>query len=693
MPVGRIENKDQVWLNGHVFAIRGQVQRQIANQFAPKTVIGDFTEQSDPVLSNITWRDLKDGMGRYAIHPDEQSDPHFHSFWYGNVRNTLPGHILPSSRIANSAIFARDSVGIRNGGTKLFKFAKGIDANSSGTKKDDVVWSIFSDSAAHTGGTPAWFLGRTGTFMKNLLSQPKDFEIGRVNGTTVFTIAESSVTEWGYGTDDLSDTAQWHSDTATLVHRLAFWRDALWGVSKTGSLYFSTETSNTATLNWVALGQTADVTDTQTILRLITGEIAIPGREDQSHLFLVRNDGFDIYDRLNETFEPALRLPPLYRQHWGGHVWNGSFYYPQGMSLYQWTPTGNGNVVTDVGFTTVDGVPDTYSGFIYDVASTPRELYVTVKAKNYRYTELDSLHDGLYSRTVNTGWTQVKTLTVANAGTATELGRVEAPMLIAGDKNTTNVNDTAGRMEIYAGWRQSAIAGIDRVYEDAGATTIGNDSHNNQMIFSSAATLVMPWVVSDPNQSWVAHKISTELEYLQGDGGAAATFSLDYATDFKSNDSDWVSVISVTTDSAQAVINEGLREVRLPNEANPIGVPFSALRLRARWSGGEVNDDGDHSYDMHRVSLTFQKKPKLRYAFQFEIDLRKEFQPQGRTIRETRNLLDAFYEQATLGEFAYGDDAPGGGRTYYVTPISPETNEESGHDPAGAVRMTVLEVV
>lgn len=697
MATARIEQPDMVSLNGHLFRIKGQVIRQIANRFAEKTVIGDFTEQSDPVLSNITWRDMKDGMGRYSIHPDEQDGAHFHSFWYGNIRNTLPGHILPSTRRANVGVQANDSVGIRNGGTQIFKFATGLDNNSA--RQDDIFWGIYSDSGVNASSqTPVWFINRTNLFIKNLLGQPKDFEIGQVGGTTLFTVAESTTTEWAYGTDNLSDSAtssagtEWHSDTSVLIHRLAYWRDLLWGVSKTGNLYFTNETTSTTSLNWVDLGQAARVNDTQTIRRLVTGEMTIPGREDQDHLFLVRNDGFDIYDRLTEKFVPALRMPPLYRTSWGGHSWNGSFFYPHGMSLYQWTPAPGGNIVNDVGFTTADGIPDQYSGHIYDVASSPRELYVTVKAKNYVFTDQSSMHDGLYSRTINTGWTQVVKLD-AEGSSNTFRGVVEAPMLIIGDKDTTDPNSTAGRMEIYGGWRQSGIAGIDYVYNDVGATTIGNDSHGNQMACSTSATLVTPWVVSDPNQTWVAHKLSAELQYLKGASSLGVTFNLDYATDFKGDDSHWVNVITATG-TRDGLKDEGLIEANLPNKANPIGVPFSALRLRARWSGASPNDDGDQSYDLHRMSLTFQKKPKFRYAFSFEIDLRggDAKQPSG-SVRQSRQWLDEFYEQPTLAEFAYFDEHPGGSRTYYVTPLQPQASEETGHSPEGTVQMTVMEVV
>lgn len=662
----RVERKDVVSLNGRLFWVSGGVRRQIANQFAQKTVIGEFNETSDPVLSQITWNDLRGGQGRYIIRPNELDEGHLSEFWEGPTRNDILGHILPPpSDINLSQIF--DSAGETDSSAFITSLMWAKEGSATSEK---LHFTATNDSAIHLLNAIA---GNSNTFLQNLASKPLELKSGPVNGMQTFAVAESTSFEWGHSSDDLSNSGNWNTDSSQLMKSIEFWRDLLWGVSDSGELFFTGETTSTSALNWVSVANTHTISS-NTIRSLKTGSMAIPGSDDREHLFLVRNDGFDIYDRLTEKFTPAMRLPSSTNAGLGFHVWNGAAYYSYGLSLYQWAPTPNGNVVTDIGLGQKEGMSPKFVGDIYSVNASPRQLFATVTALNDSVNGLGV--DALYARSADAGWTQVDNGVTSSRKVTTDMyvgpwlsGSSLAMVAISGIK-TSPQSYRAVKLKI-------------------GNEVVNNDSAANviQAINGSDSDYVIgPWIIADGNQDWTAYKLSAEVSFLTGQqafSNNSVYFALDYATDF--NDSEWTRAIYVVSDSTMSEFPEGRFEAPLPNATNPEGVPFTALRWRFN-----ILSRNHNFYDLHRLSLVFQKRPKLRYAFTFDIDYSKD-SPQGYTPKEQREFLDEYYMQTTLAPFGYHDELPGGGQTYYVTPLQPTAQEETGNPEAGQVRMTVME--
>lgn len=652
----RIQNRNEIGLNGHVFRINGRVQRQIANQFAEKTVIGDYSEASDPVLSQITWRDFSGGQGRFLF--DVNKPEHATQFWTGNVRNDMPGHIVPQPGfIATPSI--RSSAGSDTTQVIVDRVRAKPDVNVTGT------YTVSTDGgSSHRLNYANSSLG-TYTFRDNLASRPFEIRTGTVNGTRSIAIAESTAVQWTYTTPTSLFT-----DTSRFMKSISYWRNLLWGITNSGELSFSAEASDTSTLNWTDVAQ-AEVTDTNTVKKLTTVRMQIPGSDDRDHLVLVRNDGFDIYDRLTETFTPAFRLPASSAGGQGGIEWNGAFYYPYGLSLYQWTAGQGANQVRDVGLAVGEGVPEAQAGAIFDVAASPRQLFVSVKPT-------DSTEPGrVYVRTAQTGWTEFTQSTRANTPTSpmyVGLWPADDYVLVPGWAGFFPHSDITLRLDL----NQHSIVTDSRV----------NQISFNDDLTGDSTSIVSPWIVADGNQDWNALKFSVDLSHLRSSiavGLSQTSFALDYATEF--NDTAWTNIISVNTStSGDGLFPEGKFEARLPSLTEPAGVPFTSIRWRARW--GVMNNN---AYDLHHVSLTFQKRPKLRYAFSFEIDFSEEVQ--GFSPKQQREFLDEFFMQATLGEFTYHDEHPGGGQTYYVTPLQPVASEETGTQESGVMRMTVMEAV
>ena len=67
MAVPEALGEGQVWLDGRTYRIEGRVSRELATRFAPKTVVGDYTDESNPLVSTATWRSWDGGFGLEAI--------------------------------------------------------------------------------------------------------------------------------------------------------------------------------------------------------------------------------------------------------------------------------------------------------------------------------------------------------------------------------------------------------------------------------------------------------------------------------------------------------------------------------------------------------------------------------------------------------------------------------------------------
>jgi len=67
MAQASVTNEGEVLLDGRSYRIEGRVQRELATRFAPKTVIGDYTDESNPLISTATWRSWDGGFGLETV--------------------------------------------------------------------------------------------------------------------------------------------------------------------------------------------------------------------------------------------------------------------------------------------------------------------------------------------------------------------------------------------------------------------------------------------------------------------------------------------------------------------------------------------------------------------------------------------------------------------------------------------------
>lgn len=652
----RVESANEVYLNGTLFPILGRVRSQVANQLAPKTVIGEFTEASDPALSAVTWKGFRRGLGKHAISASEPDA--FERFWTGNVRNEYDNHTFPQN--FNNVLPVFQLVADTNGPFRFFERYK--DNNDS----RGFTYLTTSSGAVRKIPHPTPPALITSSFasgpqnpLVSLTSPATDFKAGHVGDLRVLVAAEGNRVQWTHS--DTSDST-WQSDSSENIKFVEFWRQMMWGVNESAELFFTNDLSSTS-IEWTKVSR-ARITSSATVTGLFLGP-SVNGDEDG--LYLLRNDGFDRYNNATEQFRQVFRVPP--HPHGGTDVtvFSGSILYPAGMAIYRWSPLEQGNLVTQFGPDMDEGIESSLAGVITSITATPRQVFAQVNDTN------DSTRiANVLTRQENTGWTRMFTSSAASS--------------IAVGKMFVGTNDDSTNFYLFNGTQRTLIS--DSTVSDTGAWAVHVNSitvdGRNPVITTDtvnltgfdSASLTTPWLTVDGNQTWVAQKITVEANLVNPTAeAAAASFHVDYGLDFA--ESSFRNIINITPSDSNQTRFESL----LPSENNPVGVPFSAMRLRFQW-----DPSGFQAHDLHKATITLIKKPVTRKAFEFDVELKNY---KGRSAAELSQRLDEFFNQSTNARFTYKD---AGDRVFFVTALTPQQEEETGYKDAGTVRVALLEV-
>lgn len=302
-----VTSEGQVLLDGRTYRIEGQVQRELATRFAPKTVIGDYTDESNPLISTASWRSWNGGFGLETIRSADDFD---RSRW-NSLYTRMPGHLLlgPGVRPLGSGF-----------GTS---FSKYFDFNDSLFMIDDTSVHAYDDVNDSFVVSPTRVLAASAT----------DATSGVLNGESITVIAQGTATDWSA---DASDSTAWNRDT-TDMRRVTFWRDLLWGADSLDQLSFTNDLND----GWTQVAELPEPIDD--VVNLFAGPSG--DRNDPEALYLATRRGLWVYDNLNERFRnTGLSLP---RSNATAVAWNGAVYYTSEQRVFRFTP-GLTNVVENV---------------------------------------------------------------------------------------------------------------------------------------------------------------------------------------------------------------------------------------------------------------------------------------------------------------------------------------------------------
>ncbi len=307
MPQPSVTNEGEVHLDGRSYRIDGHVQRELATRFAPKTVIGDYTDESNPLVSTATWRSWEDGFGLETIRDARD----FQRNRWSSLYTRVPGHLLLGPRVR------------RIGGGLGTSFSRYFDFNDSLFLVEDRRVYAYSDANDSFASLP----------MRVLANSVSDATTGVLNGENITVVAQGTATDWSA---DASDTTAWSRDT-TPMSRVTFWRDLLWGADSFGKLSFTSDLDG----GWTQVADLPEPLDE--VVNLFAGPSG--DRGDPEALYVATRRGLWVYDNLNERFRnTGLSLP---KSNATAAAWNGSVYYTSEQRVFRFTP-GPANVIDNV---------------------------------------------------------------------------------------------------------------------------------------------------------------------------------------------------------------------------------------------------------------------------------------------------------------------------------------------------------
>lgn len=307
MTTPAVTGEGKIWLDGRLYGIEGPVQRELSTRFAPKTVIGDYTDESNPLVSTATWRSWNGGFGLETI----RSADDFNRYRASTLYTRLPNHLMLSPRVRELG------GGLGTHLNRHFDFGDDLFMiNVTGVLRYDEVNDSFITNPVRT-----------------LVSGVTDATTGVLNGEAITVIAQGSATDWS---NSAGDSTSWQRDS-TPMSRVTFWRDLLWGMDSQEQLFFT----NDLAAGWTQVATLPE--PSAEVVNLFAGPSG--DRGDPEALYLATRRGLWVYDNQGERFRSTgLTMP---RSNASAAAWNGSVFYTNEQRVFRFTP-GPLNVIDDL---------------------------------------------------------------------------------------------------------------------------------------------------------------------------------------------------------------------------------------------------------------------------------------------------------------------------------------------------------
>jgi len=593
MPTATARN--EIHINGITFKIKGGVQQFIASGIPPKIVQGDFTLDTHPLVSTVTYEDLRGGIGKDIFDPREPD-----RVWFAteiNLRNN--GHSTLARRsIKTAAAASTDAVGF------IGDFS-------------NAIYAAFGTTVASYSNTDdAWTSKRT------LLNSATDGLTDVVNGTLTLMIATGS--EVDYTTDGSS----WSRNTTDIAY-LARWRELLWGIDNNGNTYFTDDLSGSWTQD-SKLQLRANA-----IKKLFVGP-SPDATIEADLLYCATTRGLAVYDAENSRWVwTKFRIP--YHPNNGANTvaWREAIYYPADHGIYEINPAAN-TVIRVMGPDRDDGLPSARRTQIIAMAGAHNDLLIGT----------NSAAGGVDAESIFLGSDDVQQFGIVvgtNLGSPTVLGWAGGrPPVGIGGWEVKWASGTAGTeisslfvSDAYTQYR--AWWGNDgRVYYQDLPTDIVNPTQIGTAAYASSGVLDYPWIRVPGNQSGVALTAFLETR----NPTSSETVALSYAT----NHVETFTSMGTNSSSERKAYNFTVGGVDQ-------GVEFRELRFRASLARGSTDSN---TPDILSLALAFRRPFTYLRGFRVLLDLTQA--AGGRKPHELREELDTILATVTQMPFVYRNE-------------------------------------
>ena len=639
----KVVDDNEIYLGGTYYPLNRPVQSVLASIYPSKVTIGDTTRDSNLRSSIIAWSDWRGGIGVERMQGPADADRAWHSTCNLRHRHHL---VLPALSAATTAELS-DGTAI----TGAITFIQDLGTELYAGYLDTPYY--YSEGGDH------WTQVTNGGSAYSFPATPTDSITVSMSGTDYIVVAH----EGGYSYFSSATTVV---DKTTDARFLSFWDDRLWGIDKSGQLWYTLTINGTPVNDALLPVQEEYVTDLF-VARDAAGE---------QILYAATKVGLFAHDVGNTRWVETQFQLPFHQFNGTGSVrWRDSIYNPSGLGIYKYINGTNNAVVTVMGPDRDDGLPATYRGTIKKLVGTHTELIAAVDATTapgaqaatdipFQYGASAGL-SGHSAQVIADSSGQSSIVAWNDTGWETKW---IAPSSKAGKPVDKMLVSNAGKGDYRLWW------GLDgQVYHQLIPFDVTNPSQlvsvdGTDYAYESTGFHETPWF--DAQQVEVdklALKLKVEVEDASSDETVAVEYAIDYSTSYTS--------LGTISSSGTTTYTFG----------SGVGVSFRSIKFKLTLSRGS---DTSKSPDVVSTTLEFRKKLEAKYGHTVEVDLNNTYK--GKNPKQLRSALISSIESNLLQEFTFRDDG-GGTRNYYVDVTSATGIEYTGYDERGSSRITLVE--
>ena len=639
----KVVDDNEIYLGGTYYPLNRPVQSVLASIYPSKVTIGDTTRDSNLRSSIIAWSDWRGGIGVERMQGPADADRAWHSTCNLRHRHHL---VLPALSAATTAELS-DGTAITGAITFIQDLGTELYAGYGNTPY------YYSEGGDH------WTQVTNGGSAYSFPATPTDSITVSMSGTDYIVVAH----EGGYSYFSSATTVV---DKTTDARFLSFWDDRLWGIDKSGQLWYTLTINGTPVNDALLPVQEEYVTDLF-VARDAAGE---------QILYAATKVGLFAHDVGNTRWVETQFQLPFHQFNGTGSVrWRDSIYNPSGLGIYKYINGTNNAVVTVMGPDRDDGLPATYRGTIKKLVGTHTELIAAVDATTapgaqaatdipFQYGASAGL-SGHSAQVIADSSGQSSIVAWNDTGWETKW---IAPSSKAGKPVDKMLVSNAGKGDYRLWW------GLDgQVYHQLIPFDVTNPSQlvavdGTDYAYESTGFHETPWF--DAQQVEVdklALKLKVEVEDASSDETVAVEYAIDYSTSYTS--------LGTISSSGTTTYTFG----------SGVGVSFRSIKFKLTLSRGS---DTSKSPDVVSTTLEFRKKLEAKYGHTVEVDLNNTYK--GKNPKQLRSALISSIESNLLQEFTFRDDG-GGTRNYYVDVTSATGIEYTGYDERGSSRITLVE--
>ena len=642
----KVLEENEVSINDVYYPTNRPVQAVLASLYPPKVTIGDTTRDSQTRASVISWADWRGGLGTERMEGAVDVD----KAWWSTAQLRYKRHlVLPELATVTAAASGADS-----------------SAEAQIAEYTNSIYCAFGTKVyAYSNAADTW-----GSAVNTLTNAATDNLTLRLSDVTYLVFAYTS----GF---DYYNGSAWATNTKDALY-LAWWQDKLWGIDKTGQLWYAATPNATPTDDAQLPLPDEYVTDLFTA-RDASGNII---------LYAATKLGLYAHDAANARWiETEVAFP--YHTHNGSGTkrWRDSVYIPSGQGIYKYINGSNNAVITTVGPDKDDGLPSDQRGTIKRLDASHNELFAMIDSAATNESGISNpatMPGYQWSASVHGHGSPV---IEPSSGLSAIYGYNEVGWQTkwVSTENGQGILDTlvSNAYDTYRLWWFFN----NRVYYMALSPDIVNPAQISDFDYAESAVHETPWF--DAGQVEVDKlALTLKIEASGRSSGSSGTdhelidvyYALDYSTSYTSFG---------RVDSATVGATEGVETYTFGDSASVLnGKSFRSIKFKFNLQRTAGADSKNKTPDLISATFSYRKKLEVKWGHTVTLDFSKDYK--GNTPMQLRSNLVSAIENKQLVEFTFRDDS-GGTRNYYVDIASASGLEYTGYDERGHSQVLLVE--